>query len=113
MTAQPPSAFPPVMNDSLEYTVAQMYRLAYEYATDAAPYALANLRDAFERVASLPYVPDDLGTGYPEALKRPAYTFTGGGDCDDKAIALGAALNLLRVPWHFVTATNRTDGEQT
>lgn len=99
------------MNDAtLTFTVGEMYRLAYEYRDDVASYGLKSVYNVFDFVRRIPYRSDLDSCGRLECLKRPKYGIIEG-DCDDKSIVAGAMLTLIGVPWKFVTATNRPDGE--
>lgn len=89
------------MNDTLAYTIGEMYRLASDYAGDVRNVPVRSLRDIYDFVRRIPYVPDST-TGYPELLKRPLYGLQGG-DCDDKTILAGALLSQAQIPWRIVT----------
>lgn len=79
-----------------------MVRLANRYKKDIAPYAHETLQQFYDRIRSIPYNKDPKGM---EFLQRPYYTLAGnrpGGDCDDKAICMGAYASLHGYPFRFV-----------
>lgn len=94
------------MNEQLSYTISEMYRLAYRYRDDLAPYRsqLNNIFDVFDFVREIPYVPDKASCGTAECLKRPKYGIIEG-DCDDKSIVAASALYKLGVPFELVTVS--------
>lgn len=54
-------------------------------------------------VQNLPYIPDDVSTGYDDYTKRHVETIIdGGGDCEDSAIMLASL--LLSEPFNYGTA---------
>lgn len=82
-----------------------MYRLSRQYAQDMAPLATLSATEVFEVLRRIPYVPDPKGV---EFLKRPYYTLRSmgpGGDCDDKAIAVGAWAHLRKIPFRFLAVS--------
>lgn len=99
---------------TLDRTVSEMYRLAHEYTKDVRNLHLKSLDEVWQLVRRVPYRRDveaeECG-GAVECLKRPGLTLMLGGDCDDKTILAGAALNLLGVTWRIVTVSFNGDGE--
>lgn len=86
----------------ISQTSNEMYRLAFAWKEDMAPYASMSLSELFDKLKSIPFHPDPDDMEY---LQRPWYTLGGysrGGDCDDKAIATGAWANLHHIPFRFV-----------
>lgn len=73
----------------------------------------AQVSMVIDYVQNLPYVPDDVGTGFDDYTKFIAETMVeGGGDCEDTAIFLAAVLQsapfeydcvLLQPPGHMAT----------
>jgi hypothetical protein len=96
------------MND-LAVTISEMYRLADEYRGDIEGFNLQSVRDVFDYVKNIPFVPD-AATGYDEFLRRPLTTINGG-DCDDKTILSIVALSNIGVPARIVTTSYKLDGE--
>ncbi len=91
----------------VQQTASEMYRLAYAFRDDMAPYATLSLQELFDLLKNLPWNADPTDT---EFLQRPWFTLnqTGpGGDCDDKMICVGAWCNLLGIPFRF-TAVSTT-----
>lgn len=89
----------------VQQTASEMYRLAYAWKEDMAPYASYSLPELFNALKSLPWQADPQDT---ELLKRPWYTMNRvgpGGDCDDKAIAVGAYCHLNGFPFRFVAVS--------
>ncbi len=89
----------------LQQTATEMYRIAFAWAEDMAPYASMNLQELFDFLKSIPFHadPDDM-----ELLQRPWYTINEagqGGDCDDKMICVGAYCNLRGIPFRFVAVS--------
>ncbi len=87
---------------SYRQTGEEMYALASGYRDDMLPYALLSPKEIFDRVRSIPYRYDPESLEY---LQRPYYTMTGtggGGDCDDKAVCIGAWAHLNGYPYRFV-----------
>lgn len=83
-------------------TSREMYRMAFAWKEDMAPYASYSMPEVFNLLKNIPFRADPDGK---EVLQRPWYTLHGyglGGDCDDKAIAAGAWAHLNRIPFRFV-----------
>ena len=83
-------------------TAFNMYRIAYAWKDDMAAYASMNLQELFDLLKNIPFNADPDDT---ELLQRPFYTLNEagrGGDCDDKAICVGAWCHLNRKPFRFV-----------
>ena len=94
----------------LQQTATEMYRLAFAWAEDMAPYATLSLPELFTMLKRIPFNPDPEET---EFLQRPWYTLNEagqGGDCDDKSICTGAWAALLGIPFRFVAVSrSRTE----
>jgi hypothetical protein len=63
----------------------------------------------FDYIKNIPYNPDPKGREY---LQRPLFTLMGdrpGGDCDDRAICVGAMAVLNRQPFNFVAMSRFAD----
>lgn len=89
--------------ESLEQTGRQMVWLAVSYAQDMAQHADLDIEQLFELLRLLPYREDPETQ---EWVQRPAYTLdprSKHGDCDDKAICVGAWCVLRRTPFRFVS----------
>ncbi len=89
----------------LQQTATEMYRFADAWRDDMAPYASMTLQELFDLLKSIPFHadPEDM-----EYLQRPFYTLNQlgrGGDCDDKAICVGAWANLNGIPFRFVAVS--------
>lgn len=100
----------------LDRTVSEIKRLATVYTADVAGLGWHSIHDVFEGVKRIPYRKDETApecVGSIECVKRPGLTLALGGDCDDKVVVAGAALNLLGVPWRIVTASYADDGVMT
>lgn len=85
-----------------EDTGKEMYKMVDKFYTDMAPWSDYSLIEIFNTIAALPFQFDPDGE---ELLKRPIYTMRQlgpGGDCDDKAICLGAWAKLNGYPYRFV-----------
>ena len=99
---------------SIDRTVSQMYRLASQYWTDVLPMGWTTVPEVFGAIRMLPYTVDAQAPecgGAVECVKRPGLTLVLGGDCDDKAVLSGAAMNALNIPWHIVTSSGSPDLE--
>jgi len=93
---------------SLENTVFEMYRLARKYSDEVKrAYNFKTIQDVFDFTKNIPFVLD-IEAGAPEVLKSPAIGVSGG-DCDDKVIFAGAALEALGIAWRIVTVSMRPD----
>ncbi len=89
----------------LQQTATEMYRIAFAWAEDMAPYVTLSLQELFDFLKSIPFHadPDDM-----ELLQRPWYTINEagqGGDCDDKMICVGAYCHLRGIPFRFVAVS--------
>lgn len=87
---------------NVKHTGTVMVRLAEQYRGDVAPFAHMTLGQFFDKIRLIPYNRDPAST---EFLQRPYYTLSGnrpGGDCDDKAICIGAYAVLHGYPFRFV-----------
>ncbi len=98
---------------NLQQTATEMYRLASAWRDDMAPYASMSPQELFDFLKDIPFNadPDDETGEGMEFLQRSYYTVTQsgpGGDCDDKAICVGAWANLRNIPFRFV-AVSRSD----
>jgi hypothetical protein len=85
-----------------KYTGKMMHQLVNKYYLDMAPYSAMNPSDFFNLMKNLPYNPDPKGM---ELIKRPYFTMNkigAGGDCDDKAICVGAWAKLNNISYKFV-----------
>src|SRR4051812_30253481 len=81
---------------NISETGREMVRLSVAFRDDMAAYATASIPEVFGLLQRLPYRNDPEGV---EFLQRPYYTLNGigsGGDCDDKAICVGAWAALRR-----------------
>ncbi len=95
----------------VQQTASEMYRLAYAWKEDMAPFASLSLPELFDRLKNLPWRADPEGT---ELLQRPWYTMNQvglGGDCDDKAIAVGAYCHLAGFPFRFVAVSRSPNSD--
>ena len=91
-------------------TAFNMYRIAYAWKDDMAAYASMNLQELFDLLKNIPFNADPDDT---ELLQRPFYTLNEagrGGDCDDKAICVGAWCHLNRLPFRFLAVSMQGDG---
>lgn len=99
---------------NVEQTLAQMKRLSIQYAGDVAPYATMSIQEFYDKVKNIPYRFDlDKNGRLVEILQRPLYTLNGrgfGGDCDDKAICMGAWAYLNGLPFRFKAVGKRLNG---
>lgn len=89
----------------VQQTSSEMYRIAWAWKEDMAPWASMNLQELFDLIKNIPFNADPEGV---EFLQRPWYTMnqTGrGGDCDDRAIATGAWCHLRGIPFRFVAVS--------
>jgi len=87
---------------NVRHTGDLMVRLARRYYGDVAPQASMTWPDYFEFIKNIPYNRDPHNV---EFLQRPLYTLMGnrpGGDCDDRAICVGAMAILRGEPFSFV-----------
>src|SRR3990172_235629 len=87
---------------SVSQTAREMRRLSETYRGDLLSYITLTPKELFSLVSAIPYIPD---TESVEFLKRPYYTLSGwgpGGDCDDKAIVIGAWASLRHFPYRFI-----------
>ncbi len=89
----------------LQQTATEMYRIAFAWAEDMAPYASMSLQELFDFLKNIPFHadPEDM-----ELLQRPWYTINEagqGGDCDDKMICVGAYCHLRGIPFRFVAVS--------
>lgn len=90
-------------------TSANMYRIARAWKDDIALYATLNLQELFDFLRKIPYNadPDEV-----EFLQRPYFTISEsgkGGDCDDKAICVGAWCELNGHPYYFEAVSTTKD----
>ena len=93
----------------VQQTATEMYRLAFAWKEDMAPYATLSLPELFKFLKDIPWRADP---GETEVLQRPWYTVNQigiGGDCDDKAIAVGAYCHLHNLPFRFVAVSRSKD----
>ncbi len=93
----------PLLN--VRQTGAEMARLAVAFREDMLPYANLGPQGVFDLLSGIPYHADPDSV---EFLQRPYYTLSrsgGGGDCDDKAICVGAWASLNRYPFRFVAVS--------
>lgn len=94
---------------AVDQTAHEMYRLATAWCEDMAEYASLSLPEVFDLLKNIPYRADPDGMEY---LQRPFYTLTAsgrGGDCDDKAICVGAWATLNQIPFRFVAVSESRD----
>ena len=83
-----------------------IYRLAQDCSADLPDEWCESLEGAFDRARQVPYFRDADSGGAGEVIKRPMYGMLGG-DCDDKAVLIGAACERLGIPWRIVTTSRR------
>ena len=114
--------------DCAEYVqIAQQSGLADTLAAILAEEAAANgyttqqeqVHFVIDFVQDLPYVPDDVSTGYDDYTKSVTETLVeGGGDCEDTAIMMAAALQaetfnydciLIQPPQHMAVGVYGND----
>lgn len=89
----------------VQQTASEMYRLAFAWKEDMAPFASMSLPELFNFLKAIPWKADPPEI---EVLQRPWYTMNRagtGGDCDDKAIAVGAYCHLNGLPFRFVAVS--------
>lgn len=87
---------------NVKHTGTLMVRLADKYRSDVAPFGHLTPQQFFDKIKNIPYNRDPHAT---EFLQRPYFTLAGnrpGGDCDDKAICIGAYAILHGYPFRFV-----------
>jgi hypothetical protein len=100
---------------NVQQTLEQMKRLSIQYAGDVAPFGTMPLTEYYEVVKNIPYKFDlDRNGRLVEILQRPLYTLNGqgfGGDCDDKAICMGAWAHLNGMPFRFKAVGKRLNGK--
>ncbi len=97
-----------VLND-VQQTASHMYRIAYAWKDDMGAYASLTLDELFQLLKAIPFKADPDET---ELLQRPFYTLNQigqGGDCDDKAICVGAWCNLNQLPFRFLAVSMQPD----
>lgn len=86
-------------------TAKEMYRIAFAWKEDMAEYATLSLQELFDLIKDIPWAADPPDT---EFIQRPWYTMHQAskyGDCDDKAVCVGAWCNLLGIPFRFVAVS--------
>lgn len=86
-----------------------MRRISVAFSDDVVPYVTWSLLKFYEKVRALPYQEDPASL---EFLQRPSITLAlagPGGDCDDKAICMGAFFYLQKIPYRFVAASRSFD----
>lgn len=89
----------------VQQTSTEMYRIAYAWKEDMAPYASMDLQELFDLLKNIPFNADPVDM---ELLQRPWFTLNQagkGGDCDDKSICVGAWCHLRGVPFRFVAVS--------
>ena len=90
-----------------------MKRMVETYAGDVAPYASMSLSEFYDHVKRIPYKFDLINGKLAEVVKRPYYTLNQiglGGDCDDKAIVMGAWAKLNGIPYRFKAVGKKLNG---
>lgn len=95
---------------NVKYTGGLMTELSVRYQNDVSEYGHFSIIQFFDFVKNIPYKPDPKKQ---EFLQRPYYTLKQrgkGGDCDDKAICLGAYCVLASIPFRFVALGRKRDG---
>lgn len=95
---------------NVKYTGDLMRTLSVKYCNDVAPLCHLSLIQFFDRIKKIPYKEDPKKQ---EFLQRPYYTLTQrgkGGDCDDKAICMGAYLAIAKIPFRFVACGKEEGG---
>lgn len=96
---------------NVNQTAFNMYRIAYAWKDDMAAYATLNLSELFNLLKNIPFNADPVDT---ELLQQPFYTLNQmgrGGDCDDKAICVGAWCHLNKLPFRFLAVSTQANGE--
>lgn len=94
-----------VQTNGKAVTTGQYMRyMVNRYHLDMLPYADLPLTEVFDRIKRVPFVADPPDR---ELLMRPAYLMSGGGDCDDKCIALASYCVLVGLPFRFVAARRK------
>ncbi len=91
--------------ENVSQTAFNMYRIAYAWKEDMAPYASLSMNELFSLLKNIPFNADPNDT---ELLQRPFYTLNQlgrGGDCDDKAICVGAWCHLNKLPFRFLAVS--------
>lgn len=89
----------------VQQTATEMYRIAFAWQEDMAPYASMSLQELFDLLKNIPFLADPKDT---ESLHRPWFTLNqigDGRDCDDKAIATGAWCHLRGIKFRFVAVS--------
>jgi len=79
-----------------------MATMVKRFHQDMLPFAFHDAESVFFILARIPFKPDPVAY---EMLQRPALTLSmsgPGGDCDDKAIAMGSWAYLNKIPFRFV-----------
>lgn len=99
-----------MIDEKLEYTISEMYRLAHQYRDDLKPIRLRTVNEVFNYVKNIPYMRDVDFCGEDECLRRPMFAFKNA-DCDDKSIVAGAALTNIGIPWRFITVSYKPNRE--
>ena len=95
---------------NVKYTGQLMRTLSVKYQNDAAMYGHLSLIQYYDLIKNIPYKPDPAKK---EFIQRPYYTLNQrgqGGDCDDKAICIGAYCALASIPFRFVACGKKTGG---
>jgi len=89
----------------VQQTASEMYRIAFAWQEDMAQYASMSLQELFDLLKNIPFNADPPDMEY---LQRPWYTLNQasvGGDCDDKAICVGAWCHLRGIRFRFVAVS--------
>lgn len=95
---------------NVRYTGALMMKLAIRYQNDIAMHAHLSFSQFFDLIKNIPYKTDPKEM---EFLQRPYYTLNQrgkGGDCDDKAICIGAYCAAAKIPFRFVALGRSANG---
>lgn len=95
---------------NVKYTGKLMRELSVRYQNDVAEYGHLSLIQFYDLIKNIPYKPDPKKM---EFLQRPYYTLKErgkGGDCDDKAICIGAYCALAKLPFRFVALGRKAGG---
>lgn len=86
-----------------------MVYLAKTYFKDLARFSNYSVREFFDLVRKLPYIPDLKKV---EVIHRPGFTLSNTvkfRDCDDKAVLLGAFLYMKRIIFRFIAVSDNPD----
>ena len=96
-------------------TMKHMRFLCETYSGDVVPYLYMSLPEFYDFVKNIPYRYDlDQNGQLTEILQRPYYTLNQsglGGDCDDKAICMGAFAKASGFSYRFKAVGKHLQGK--